>query len=202
MRFSVSILLAGITLVGICISALAGSNELSIQLMTFVVLLSVIVMASLALVSSGQRRIFAIGFLVGCLPYLYLTQPYNHTRREALITGVALEMIDTYLKLSQERRTPAGETVHLLENSMAHINGPKGAPTSKTWQEIEDMGYMRYAYSPGHVPAHRHYMAIGHLIVALMIGCGNGALACCLGRTATCSQNRRDGGDSFPSPTT
>lgn len=181
-------------------SALVGSNELSFQFMTFVVFLCCVVAGSLALAGSGQRRMFAVGFLVACMSYMYLTQPYNNTRREFLITGVALEMIDAHLKLSQERRTPAGETVHLLENGMVHINGPKGNPKVKTWQEINDMGYMKYAYGPGQVPARRNYMAIGHLIIALLVGCGNGALSCWLRSSRICGTNHRNGEDSLPPP--
>lgn len=191
MRFSVSILLAVVTLACICASAVAGSNELAFQFMTFVVFLCSVVAASVSLVGSGQRRIFAIGFLIGCLPYVYLTQPYNQIRRNFLITDTALASIDSSLKLSAERRTPAGETVHLLENSMAHINGPQRKTTSKTWQEIKDMGYMKYAYRPGTVPSRKHYMAIGHLIVALLIGCGNGLLTCWLNSVPN-ALNRRD----------
>ena len=179
MRFSVLKLLAMVTLVGFCISALFGSNELSFQMMAFIVFLLNVIAASASLVGSGQRRIFAVGFLIGCLPYVYLTQPYTGTKRGFLITDSVLQSINARLKLSQERRTPTGETIHLLENGMAHINA--GSKTLvKTWQEVEDLNYMKYAYRPGAVPNWRHFMAIGHLVIAIVIGCGNGILTCWL----------------------
>ncbi|MFO1065308.1 MAG: hypothetical protein U0892_15690 [Pirellulales bacterium] len=174
MRFSVTTLLGLVTLSAVCVSALLASNELAMKGMVSLTLLLSIVSLSASVFGSSSARTWALGFLIGCLPYLYCTQFIKGDGM--LLTDSLLDELDARLEFSRPDETPAGETVELREDGIAEIRGPRGS-VAKTWADIKKMGYQRYAYAPGERPTLRHYKTIGHFAFAMIVGCLNGLFA-------------------------
>lgn len=181
MKFSVKLLLGIIALCAVTVSALLEPNEKALRLMGTTTLLLGVAAATIAAVGSAKSRVFAIGFLIGCLPYVYLAFGNNGTSRRYLASEVALEILDREFKLSEPLKTPAGETVHILNNGMVVVSTPLGfgrtRGISMTCEEAERLGHLRYAYKEDLLPKRMTYMLIGHFAVALILGMAAGALA-------------------------
>lgn len=197
MQFSVKLFLLAVTLVAGCISAMVGANEQSMRLIASFVFLANCVAATVAVLCVWPTRAFAIGFLIGCLPYLYLVHSTRGNGSRYLITDVSIEVIDHKWKLSEPKRTPAGETVLMLDGGLAQITIGRTRRVT-TWEAIERMGYTKYGYRSDLMPSKQHVKEIGHFAVALLVGCGNGCLGLILIRNRRFSRPSTvaGGGDS------
>lgn len=181
MTFSVKLLLFAIALSAVIVSAMVGANEKSLRLIATTTFLLNITAAMVAAVGSAKSRVIAIGFLIGCLPYVYMVFGNNGTGRRYLATEVALEILDRELKLSEPRKTPAGETVQVLNNGMVSVLIPRGMGRYRnihmTWEDAVRLGHMPYAYKEDLLPKKLTFILIGHLAAALILGVATGALA-------------------------
>lgn len=163
------------------VSAVVGANEKSLRLIATTTFLLIIAAAVVAAVGAAKSRVFAIGFLIGCLPYVYLVFGNNGTGRRYLATEVALEILDREFNLSEPRKTPAGETVQVLSNGMVSVLTPRGFGQYRdirmTRENAVRLGHMPYAYKEDLLPKKSTFILIGHFAVALMLGIAAGTTA-------------------------
>ncbi len=180
-HFSVTHLLCAIALASVIVSTLIGANEKSVRLIGTTTFLLCVTAATFAAVGSGKKRVFAIGFLIGCLPYVTMVFGSNGHGRRFLATEVAWENLDRELKLSEPRKTPLGETIQLLNNGMVSVSTPCGFGRNRTitmaWEDAKRLGHLPYVYKQDLLPQKATFMLIGHFVSALALGVAAGTLA-------------------------
>lgn len=187
MTFSVKLLLFTIALSAVMVSALVDANEKALRLIASTTFLLNVVAAICAAVGPTKSRAIAVGFLLGCLPYVYMVYGNNGIGRRYLASEVALEIVDREFKLSEPRKTPAGETVQVLNNGMVSVTTPRGFGRFRnivmTWEDAQRLGLMPYAYKEDLLPKKLTFMLIGHMAAALILGIAGGALALWLNKS-------------------
>lgn len=184
MRLTVLRLLEGFALLALIIWAVGAPNEWSLRLLGSTTALLVISALLTAIFSEPGLRAFAIGFLVATCAYLLLAFYADGYCRRYLLTDVTSQVLDGAFKLTVPRRTPAGETVHLLESGNVHVTNARNRTTSMPQDEALAKGLMPYAYGPMSFPSSRHLRDIVHFSWSLIFGVVAGASAAWLARRA------------------
>ncbi len=176
MLHAVKYLLLFVVIAAVITVAMIGSNEQSLRLIASATVLSLVLALTSALVTTLRTRAFAVGYVVCCFTYLIIAFAYGGIGRRYLVTDVGIEIADKWLLLSKPKETPAGETVHLLPRGMAHVSTPRDVRVV-TWQQVEDMGYMPYAYRPDQFPTAQHFLDISHFAASILLGICNGLVS-------------------------
>lgn len=168
MRVTVLQLLGLVALFALIVSAIAAPNERWLRLLGTATSL-LIAVAAVTAVFRVEARPLAIGFLIGTSMYLVVAFASSGYGRQYLITDASSDALNQAFKLTEQRRTPSGETVHVLDSGSVHVSGNR-SNSVMSYDDAKVKGLIAFAYGPMEVPTTRHLRDIVHFAWALLSG--------------------------------
>ena len=177
MRFSLRTLLAAIVFCAMACAALKNANEVWWTVVSSAALLLVMAMMIIALVGGGQSRAFAIGFTVCAVIY------------GAIMFDLGVQQLDMY---RTARHIPTTQSLVSLYGAMVEERyyDARTGEHLPDYQPPEEHGGVLGFYNnrplvrsstPGvqitRVPQSRTFMAIGHVLWAVLLGFVGGQFA-------------------------